>query len=501
MAINTETVFVDATTVVLAEWLNLLQQHLAGLITLEIDTPTAVQVRLLAGDDDDAATIYIGGEQRYRDTNASFTFTSEPSDTYDVYVTAPNGVDTFDMEVTTGTPAVSPYRKVGEVVWNGAAITSFRMLEGRNIAHAHSLLDGAGLISHADATTPGAGDPHTQYIHKDGSRPFTGTVAGITPSIDTHLATKGYVDGITVPGLPIGTILPFSGDITTDLPAGWYLCDGASYDTTAEADLFAVCAYAYGGAASNFNVPALQEVFPLGKAAAGTGSTLGETGGTWLHPHTQPTHVHTTAAHVHTTVAHDHLFPTSGGPTVEHNHTQSATGAGGAHVHTGPSHQHAAGTLSVANTGGAAASGGAGTGLFAYIDLDQASDNSSHRHSDGSLVSDFCQNIIGWSSYNTASHTHVPSGGAYAHTHAAGALTGSTALGGTGDTDQEADHTHTNPVTSTSTEGHTHGGGTSGSANPSVNSGGGGGTVADGDDATGTSNPPYIIMNYIIRAS
>ena len=501
MAINTETVFVDATTVVLAEWLNLIQEHLAGLVQLQIDTPTATQVRILAASDNDAASVYIGGQQRYRDTNTSFTFTSEPADTYDVYVTAPDSVETFELEVTTGTPGEALYRKVAEVVWNGAAITSIRQFAGRNIAHAHTLLDGSGKVSHVDVTDPASGDPHTQYIHKDGSRPFTGVVVGVTPVGDTDLATKGYVDGITVPGLPIGTILPFSGDVLTDLPAGWYLCDGASYDTTAEAALFAVTAYVYGGAASNFNVPLLQEVLPLGKATVGTGWTLGGTGGLWNHHHTQPTHAHTTTAHSHTTATHDHVVPSSNAPSVEHNHAQDAAVAGGAHVHAGSSHQHGSGTLAVGNTGGSSASGGANPGLFAYIDLDQSSDNSSHRHDDGTLGSDFCDILGGLSSYATASHTHVPSGGAYAHTHAQGTFAGSTAVGGTADTDQEADHQHTNPTSSTSTEAHVHTGGTTGAATPSVNSGGGGGTAADGGDDTGTNNPPYIIMNYIIRAS
>jgi len=501
MAINTETVFVDATTVVLAEWLNLLQQHLAGLAQLQIDTPTATQVRILAAGDNDVASIYIGGQQRYRETNVTFDFTSEPANTYKVFVTAPAGVATFSLSVTTGTPAVSPYRQIGTVVWNGAAITSVRQTVGRNIAHAHTLLDGSGKVSHADVTDPTTGDPHTQYIHKDGSRPFTAPVAGITPVGDTDLATKGYVDGITVPGLPIGTILPFSGDILTDLPAGWLLCDGASYDTTAQAALFAITAYAYGGSASNFNVPGLQEVLPLGKAAAGTGSTLGGTGGLWDHFHTQPTHVHTTTAHSHTTAVHNHTVPSTNGPSVEHNHDQDDTVAGGAHVHAGPSHQHGFGTLTVANTGGSSASGTANPGMFSYTDLDQSSDNSSHRHSPGSLTSGSCFEVGGLSSYATASHTHVPSGGAYAHTHAQGTFAGSTAADGTADTDQEAAHQHTNPTSSTSTGAHVHTGAASGDATPSVDSGGGGGAAADGDDNTGNSKPPHIIMNYIIRAS
>ncbi len=505
MAINTEVTFVDAVTVVDAAWLNLLQEHLAGLVTLEIDTPTSTQVRITSGSDDIVSAIYIGGEQRFRDTNVSHTFVSESSGTYDVYVTAPDGVDSFELEVTQGTPGVSPYRKIGTVEWNGAAITAVRGIEGRNIAHVHSSLDGSGLVSHVDTTGLASGDPHTQYIHKDGSRPFTSPVVGVTPTLDGHLATKGYIDGISVPGLPIGTILPFAGDTDTDLPPGWKLCDGTSYDTTAEATLFAIIAYVYGGAGADFNVPDLRQRIALGKAASGTGSTLGGTGGSWDHVHTQPTHSHTTTAHTHTTTAHTHDFPVSGGPSVEHAHAQGSTGSDGAHTHTGPSHSHGVGTLVVANSGkeivGSVHASQATAGVYAESDLDNSSSSTSHTHGSGTLSTTGAGAIGGTSSSATASHTHAPSGNSYEHTHAAGAESGSTGSGGTAATSSDGSHTHTSPSTSTSTEGHTHSGGTSGGTAPSVNSGGAGSTSSDGDEATGSAQPPVIEMNYIIRSS
>jgi len=39
-------------------------------------------------------------------------------------------------------------------------------------------------------------DQHTQYILVDGSRSFSGTISGVTPTAPSHLATKGYVDGL-----------------------------------------------------------------------------------------------------------------------------------------------------------------------------------------------------------------------------------------------------------------------------------------------------------------
>lgn len=51
------------------------------------------------------------------------------------------------------------------------------------------------------------GDDHTQYVPVDGSRGFTSTVSGVTPTQDYHFSTKGYVDG------EISTV---AGSIITD---------------------------------------------------------------------------------------------------------------------------------------------------------------------------------------------------------------------------------------------------------------------------------------------
>ncbi len=40
-------------------------------------------------------------------------------------------------------------------------------------------------------------DDHTQYVLPDGTRGFTSTVSGVSPTQDYHLATKEYVDAVT----------------------------------------------------------------------------------------------------------------------------------------------------------------------------------------------------------------------------------------------------------------------------------------------------------------
>lgn len=63
-------------------------------------------------------------------------------------------------------------------------------------AYADTISGAGGVSDHGDLTGL-VDDDHTQYILSDGIRPFTGTVSGVTPTEDAHLATKGYVDTIS----------------------------------------------------------------------------------------------------------------------------------------------------------------------------------------------------------------------------------------------------------------------------------------------------------------
>ncbi len=63
-----------------------------------------------------------------------------------------------------------------------------------NANHSHTSAGTGGTIAHSALTGLG-NDDHTQYVKADGSRAFTGTVGGVSPTASSHLATKGYVDG------------------------------------------------------------------------------------------------------------------------------------------------------------------------------------------------------------------------------------------------------------------------------------------------------------------
>ena len=77
---------------------------------------------------------------------------------------------------------------------------------------------------------------------------------------------------------PAGAIKGFGGAVAPD---GWLLCNGAAVSRVTFARLFAAIGTAHGAGdgSTTFNVPDGRGRFLLGKAAAGTGDTLGETGG------------------------------------------------------------------------------------------------------------------------------------------------------------------------------------------------------------------------------
>lgn len=81
-----------------------------------------------------------------------------------------------------------------------------------------------------------------------------------------------------------GAIIEWPSDT---VPAGYLLCDGSAVSRTTYADLFAVIGttYGVGDGSTTFNLPNRQQKFGLGKAASGTGATLGETGGAIDHTH------------------------------------------------------------------------------------------------------------------------------------------------------------------------------------------------------------------------
>lgn len=83
---------------------------------------------------------------------------------------------------------------------------------------------------------------------------------------------------------PVGTLAMW---LTATPPTGWLILDGSAVSRTTYALLFALwgTTFGVGDGSTTFNLPDLRQRFPLGKAASGTGATLGGTGGTIDHVH------------------------------------------------------------------------------------------------------------------------------------------------------------------------------------------------------------------------
>lgn len=134
--------------------------------------------------------------------------------------------------------------------------------------------------------------------------------------------------------IPTGSIVPYAGSVA---PTDWLLCDGSGVSRTTYNALFLVCGETYGpgNGSTTFNLPNLQQRFPLGKSVAGVGATLGSTGGQIDHVHSGPSHSHTISVHTHTLPAHAHTLAANAfGPSVSGDQTARPnelllTGVGG----------------------------------------------------------------------------------------------------------------------------------------------------------------------------
>lgn len=135
----------------------------------------------------------------------------------------------------------------------------------------------------------------------NGVKTFTSipVLPDVDPTLDNHAVRKKYVDdevynavsALTV--FPPGACMPYAGSTS---PAGFLLCNGASYSVSTYASLFSVIGYTYGGSSGTFQVPNMK-----GKVVAGYDATqtefnsLGKTGGEKTHLLTipeMPAHTH-----------------------------------------------------------------------------------------------------------------------------------------------------------------------------------------------------------------
>lgn len=172
----------------------------------------------------------------------------------------------------------------------------------------------------------------------------------------SHIAAQGPI------GVPTGALVMWAA---ANAPTGFLICDGSAVNRSFYKALYEVIGTTYGAGdgSTTFNLPDLRQRFPLGKAAAGTGSALGATGGAIDHTHSSSLSGDTGSAGTHDHGLGDNSISTTSpasGSTfyVDVGSTYIIYGSNHTHVLAGTqytdsagSHTHGAGTLSV--SGGA----------------------------------------------------------------------------------------------------------------------------------------------------
>ena len=274
-------------------------------------------------------------------------------------------------------------------------------------------------------------------------------------------------------GPPIGSMMMWAGAAA---PVDWVLCDGGALPRATYPLLFAVLGTTYGAGdgSTTFNVPNMAQRFPLGKSAAGTGAVLGASGGQINHTHAVPPHGHAAgtlavASHAHdagslAVASHSH----SAGSFAVASHTHAAgtfaTNSAGNHDHFVNQHTHpfsASGTTD----GGVKGPQRATSAQAPYMDVNDPG------HTHGVSLSG--------TTGNSSSSTRTDQNGAHTHT-----LTGATAAATPG-------------VSGTSGAAAPAVAGSTGATAPAVS----GAVANDPGMTTDAKNPPYLTVNYIIRAS
>lgn len=207
---------------------------------------------------------------------------------------------------------------------------------------------------------------------------------------------------------PLGGIIPYAGAAA---PTGWLLCNGAQVSRVTYQSLFDLVGTTYGAGdgSTTFTLPDLRQRFPLGKAAAGTGSALGATGG-------DIDHTHSGGAHTHSTPAHSHSTSGTAALAGEHSHTVDS------HTHNVGNHQHGMSGLDHPT----ATSTAGGSGVQAGSSFDAAVAGHAHFTVSGSAPSTDSAGATATTAASPATDTHA------GHTHSVSGSTDTSGAGTTG---------------------------------------------------------------------
>jgi microcystin-dependent protein len=277
---------------------------------------------------------------------------------------------------------------------------------------------------------------------------------------------------------PVGVIQMW---MTGSAPTGWLLLQGQNVSRTTYAELFALwnTTFGAGDGSTTFGLPDFQQYIPIGKAAAGTVSTLGVKTGSFDHTHASGTlavasHTHgsgtlSVASHTHdsgTLAVASHTHGPGTLTVASHSHTMSVetTFTDISHTHSTPNHTHTySGTTDNASASVFASLAGGATGVIG-----------THSHTYSGTTD------------STGGSTTGSAGGTHRHS-----VSGQS-------TDAAAPAVSSGLTASTAPSVNS---GSTGSTSPTVNAGATGGTApAVSSGSTATANPPVIAVNFIVRA-
>ena len=165
-------------------------------------------------------------------------------------------------------------------------------------------VDQTGAIQCVTLNTTGAADVDGNLnvdgtLTVDGTSTLTGNtsvggtlnVTGTTTVQDLTVSGSATIAGLTT--LPVGAVTPFAGP-TNKLPAGYLFCDGTAVSRDTYSTLFGIIgeAYGVGDGTSTFNLPNMQNRFPIGFGTNALGAT--GNGETTLVEENLPPHQHST---------------------------------------------------------------------------------------------------------------------------------------------------------------------------------------------------------------
>ena len=163
----------------------------------------------------------------------------------------------------------------------------------------------------------------------------------------TLLAGEVKANGLGKPG----TVIMWGGTVD-NVPDGYLLCNGASYNTTTYDKLFDSIGYVHGGSGTTFQVPDLRDRFIVGAGSQYDSADVGGQDDISLTQSQLPSHTHaienTDLSHSHSlagnaTAVDNTPISVLGGTTADgrHVHTASSTAAGfHGHAVSDPGHVH-----------------------------------------------------------------------------------------------------------------------------------------------------------------